>query len=238
MDSTVDVLSKQPWGETRSEVHKGYSYRDRFGFWGKDPIERSFTAQFKLVRDNKNSYWKRADIIRFNSGYHDWQFRQENAWKEWFMKKKDYLESIHNHPRSYFHGKVPMYARLEFGMIISRYKWIKIKDFKIYQDYGSIILMLSGSKAGHMRKYYVKTPYQLVSNYPYDHIIPYWEQTGVTEIPEIGRVQEAMHYSGGDRDQFILNMIASYKDENYPMNREEKYDASTNFRFVRKGEGL
>lgn len=232
MDSTVDVLSEQPWGQTYTETHQGRSYH-----WN-GAIDQMFTAQFKLIKDSKQGYWLRGDIVRFGSGYYDFQFRQKYPWKHWFLEKEDYLNALHKSCHALLHGKIPLYARMEFGLMVSRYKWIKFKnDFQIYQDYGSIILMLTGSKAGHMRRFYLKSPFEIIARYPYDHIIPYYRDRGITELPEVGRVQEAMYYSKS-KEQFILNMIASFQDENYPKNMEEKHDAATNFRIVRKGEGL
>lgn len=233
MDSTEDVLSEQPWGKSYVERRSGWNDSSKYWWHKSNPHYETFNAHFQLIKDNKRGYWKRADIVRFETGYNAYYFHRDSSWKEWFMEKDDYLNSIHNHPQSHFHGKVPMYARLEFAMILSRYKWIKVKRERIYQDYGSIILMLTGSKAGHIRKYYARTPFMFVTRYPYDHIMQYWKERNVTEPPELSRIHEAMNYSD-NREQFILNMISSYQDENYPMNMEEKNDPSTDFRIVRK----
>ncbi len=230
MDSMVDVLSEQPWGQTYTELHSGYS----FG-WRRDIVQHhyNFSAQFKLTKDRKWNYWFRGDIVKFNTGFYDWQFNQKYQWKKWFLSKEDYLKALEKSCFAPISGNVPKYARLEFGMILSRYKWIKHKGHGIFCDYGSIIIMLTGSKPGRVRRYYVKTPYYLISRYPYDHIMSYYAQRGVT-LPEVGRIQEAMNYSKS-KEQFILNIVASFSDENYPMNLEKKNDTRTNFRIIREG---
>lgn len=229
MDSTVDVLSEQPWGKTYFEWHNGY-IMGRYGSRNNIPIE--FNAQFKLTKDRKWNYWFRGDIIRFSSGYYDWNFNRRYPWKQWFMEKEDYLNALENDEATPRTKKVPNYARMEFGILLSRYKWIKHKDHGIFYDYGSIIMTLTGSKPGRIRRYFIKTPYYLLSRYPYDHIIPFWKNhMNISQIPELGRIHEAMNYAKS-KDQFILNMISSFHDENYPMNMEEKHDAVTNFRLV------
>lgn len=199
--------------------------------YGRQPhIPIRFNAQFQLTKDRKWSYWIRGDLIRFSSGYYDWNFNHRYPWKQWFMKKEDYLNALEKDERTPRAKTIPKYARMEFGILLSRYKWIKHKDHGIFSDYGSIIMTLTGSKPGRIRRYFIKTPYYLVSRYPYDHIIPYWENQAI-KIPELGRIQEAMHYAKS-KDQFILNMVSSFHDENYPMNMENKHDATTSFRFV------
>lgn len=227
MVSTVDVLSEQPWGETYYERRMGWSWSG-YSRNNKCPVE--IDAQFTLTRDYHSSYWFRGDIVAFDDGY--WNtFSRRNNWKKWFMEKQDYLNSLHNDETLERVKMIPMYARLEYGMVVSRYKWAKDKGWKVFYDYGSIILMLTGRRAGHMRRYYIKCPFQKVARYPYNDITPYYKNLGY-QIPEVGRLQEAMHYAKGDKDQFVLNMIESYQDENYTNKLEEKNDTPANFRVV------
>ena len=228
MVSTVDILSEQPWGQTYFEWHSGHN----LGWAGQKSYPYDFNAQFKLIKDQKGNFWFRGDIVRFNTGYHNWKFDHDCPWKRWFMSKEDYLNALANDDRTCRDHRLPKYARLEYGIILSRYKWSKEKPGKFYYDYGSIIMMLTGPKAGKIRRYYVKTPYSKISSYPYDHVIPYYTiNYGITEVPEIARLQEAMHYAKS-KDQFILNMIESFHNENYPMNLEGKHDTTTNFRLI------
>jgi hypothetical protein len=217
---TEDVLSKEPWGETYWESHQGYN----FGWAGQRATHFEFQAQFKLVQDTPQGFWKRGDIILFGSGY--WNWHKQYEWKKWFMTQEDYLNNLHNDESISRDKRIPMYARSEYGMMISRYKWIKDKGYKVFYDYGSIIMMLTGSKAGHIRRYYIKTPYNFLTSYPYDHIMPYYVKQGITKIPEVGRIQEAMNYSD-TKDQFILNMIESFNNPNYAKEKECEYQSHT-----------
>jgi len=229
MVSTVDVLSEQPWGETRYEWHKGWNIQCRAT---QRPFYFDFMAQFKLVKERKQSYWKRGDIVLFDTGYHNWGFNHRWPWKKWFMQKNEYLNALKDDAMTVRNRKVPLYARSEYGILLSRYKWIKDKEYKVFSDYGSIVMMLTGPKPGRIRKYYIQTPFGVVSSYPYDHIVPFYkEREGIDEIPEIPRIHEAMNYAKS-KDQFILNMIASFHDQNYPTNMENTYEATTNFRVV------
>lgn len=231
MVSMVDVLSKQPWGQTYSQWHTGFTYG-----WKKQTRTRNydFRAEFTLIPDKKGNCWLRGDMIIFGSGFFDWQFQRKWPWKKWFMQKPEYLKSLEASEHCYHNKIIPRYARLEYGLVLSRYKWSKYKPSNLYRDYGSIIIMLTGSKAGHIRRYYLKTPYELVSRYPYDHITPlYKTREGLTEIPELRRIQEAMNYAKS-KEQYIINMVASFHDENYPMNMENAHDIRTHFRIIRK----
>jgi hypothetical protein len=209
MVSTVDVLSEQPWGKTYFESHEGFCHT---GYWKAHKREpTTFKAQFKLIQDRKGNYWSRGDIILFNSGYYNWNFDRRSPWKKWFLTKETYLEALKNDAATLSDKKVPNYARLEYGMLLARYKWIKDKNYhgKIYQDYGSIIMMLTGSKVGHIRRYYLKTPYAQVSKYPYDHITPFYtERYGLEEIPQLERIKQAMS-TANTKDEFIVNLVSS-----------------------------
>jgi len=213
MDSTVDVLSEQPWGETYFEWHKGFihsGYRRNC-----DTTETEFNAQFKIIRDKKQNYWMRGDIVKFSSGYFEWRFEHRYPWKKWFMNTNDYLNALRNDPETFRDKKIPMYARLEYGMVLTRYKWIKDKDYhgKVFQDYGSIIMMLTGAKVGRIRRYYIKCPYEIISPYPYHHIVPFYKtKYGIEEVPQLSVIQEAMKNSN-TKDEFIVNMVEYLKEE-------------------------
>jgi hypothetical protein len=207
MDSTVDVLSEQHWGKSYTEIHDGYIINSYHRGAINMPI--TFHAQFMIVKDSDKCYWKRGDIIRFSSGFNSWKFDHIFPWKKWFLKKKDYLKALQESEIAYSNPVLPKYARLEYGMILCRYKWNKTKDHGTFRDYGSIIMMLTGSKPGRIRRYYIKNPYELVSRYPYDHIIPFNKKKGLKQIPEISRIKEVMSHSS-DKDNFILNMIESF----------------------------
>ena len=214
MDSTVDVLSEQPWGMRQYKQKITYTIGSRW----RDGRERSFDipvdAQYMLVRDSSRCYWKRADLIKFRLGYYLGPHRED--WRSWFLSEKAYLAYLHTHQFSR-NGEIPFYARSEYALIISRYKWKKDKYpaySKIFNDYGTIVLMLTGSKAGHMRRYYNKIVFDLIARYPYDHIIPaHWNRGVKIPTEVLPRINEAMNNTNGDKDIFILNMIASYQED-------------------------
>jgi hypothetical protein len=219
MDSTEDVLSKQSWGRRYHERRNGWTL-------GYRKYTFKINAQFKLLSDNNKCYWKRGDIIKFDCGYFNWKFDYKYPWKRWFLNPEDYLLEIQKSSAAR-DLRVPLYARSQYALMVSRYKWVKVKPTKTYTDYGSVILMLTGLKAGKMRRYYTKTPFSLVTRYPYDEITP----RVIKEIPELRRIQESMNYSK-DVDNFILNIITSFNDANYPQNMEEMNGNPTNFRYL------
>lgn len=67
---------------------------------------------------------------------------------------------------------VPIYARNEYAIIINKYRWVKHKRERTYCDYGNEIMMLTGDKIGHNRRYYTSTPWKKVkkSNQKYEEL--------------------------------------------------------------------
>ena len=233
MDSTVDVLSEQPWGRTYYERRMGWFWA---GYYKHNKMPVEIDGQFKLIKDRPQSYWFRGDIVVFGDGYHN-AFTRRHDWRKWFMSNEDYLNRLDSDETLQRVTKIPLYARSQYAMIASRYKWVKDKGWNVFYDYGSIILMLTGPRAGHMRRFYITCPFQKVARYPYGRLTPYYQNLGY-HIPEIPRLQEAMHYAKGDKDQFVLNMIESYQDENYTDKLEEKYESIGNPSLVSKGKRI
>jgi hypothetical protein len=89
----------------------------------------------------------------------------DERWPRWFIKSdEEYCNYLKKHcPRT---NIVPLYAHEQYAIIINRYRWIKEK-YKTFYDYGSIIMMLSGKRIGHIRRYYVTTPWSFVAGHPY-----------------------------------------------------------------------
>jgi hypothetical protein len=63
--------------------------------------------------------------------------------------------------------RIPGYARNQYAIVLARYRWTKYKGYQNYRDYGSFIMMLSGDKIGHIRKYYATTPWGEIGRFPY-----------------------------------------------------------------------
>ena len=148
---------------TKSGVSNGLQYR-RMNI---APFYETYEATFEIIHDQGRCYWKTGDIVQFDSGYHrSWKYEQR--WQSWFMEKDKYLQFLKENCAR--RTQVPMYAAHQFGIILNRYKWVKHKMLKKYSDYGSIVVMLTGKRAGHIRKYYTTSPWTWVGSYPYDHI--------------------------------------------------------------------
>jgi hypothetical protein len=145
-----------PWEIPPYWVSRDYQNNTRSSYKQKvHPHPRkTFKAKFEYA-PNAREYVP-GDIIRFFSAYHP-----KLSWQEWFVREEDKPEvCCRNH-------SVPRYAEKQYAMILARYKWVKYKWHGIYRDYGNIIMMLTGPKVGHVRKYYLKNPYRIISKFPY-----------------------------------------------------------------------
>jgi len=115
-----------------------------------------------------NTTHKRGDIYKFGSGYNETKFTD---WKEWFLKtRKDKMKYWSKIPN------IPKYARNQYAILMCRYK-ITREKYKIFTDYGSHVMFISGSKPGHLRRYYSRCPATLCGQFPYFHI-----NKGVTKL--------------------------------------------------------
>ncbi len=120
----------------------------------------NYTARFTTISDSPRLYWRKGDVIQFNSGFYGFY---SDDWKQWFLKTKDKIKFLP------VNKQIPKYARNEYAIVLNRYKWIKQKG-RIWIDYGVILMMLTGSKAGRVRRYYASAyPWTRVKNYPYEH---------------------------------------------------------------------
>ncbi len=155
----------RPWEhynttEKHEEINPGCGHYSMT--YGTSPTLKPirYAAHFTTIPDNKQLWWRKGDVIQFNSGFYGFY---SNDWKQWFLKTKDKIKFLPVNKR------IPKYARNEYAMVLNRYKWIKQKG-RIYTDYGVILMMLTGSKAGRVRRYYASSyPWNLVKQYPYEH---------------------------------------------------------------------
>jgi len=103
-----------------------------------------YNKQFESVYNSKKIIKNRiGDIIKFDV-------------------TKEYFDKV---IRKYVRGtnfQVPAYSRGEYAVIISIYRWLKYKYLK-FNDYGRIIQMLTGSKKGHIRRYYITYPWVTIT---------------------------------------------------------------------------
>lgn len=155
----MDII---PW--EKSEHHDTYkSQRGRYAYfsrYGRTKGHKSHTYHrtIEYLDDNPRQFWRKGDIVKFDDGIiYPWG----ETWEKWFMIKEDWLKTL---PR---HGRTPKYASEEYAVITGRYRVIKYKFGYEFKDYGIIIMMLTGPKKGHIRKYYIKYPFDIVSVFPY-----------------------------------------------------------------------
>lgn len=136
----------------------------RFYARGNARIE-TYNVTYETLKASNYVVWFKGDIIKFDSSFR-YIRKYDQSWQSWFLPPDEYFEFLkQNCP---LNGVVPMYAHYEYAIILNRYKWTKYKSDKIYRDYGSIIMMLSGRRAGHIRRYYVVTPWEWISKFPYN----------------------------------------------------------------------
>lgn len=125
--------------------------------WEQEPIE-GWNYIHEVLPDSKRMVWRKGDILLFGKGYINRRFYD---WRDWFLTKKEkekYQISI---------PEIPKYARSQLAVIICRYRITKTKMSGIFRDYGSYVMMISGIVPGHIRKYYIKNPYRIVSEFPH-----------------------------------------------------------------------
>jgi hypothetical protein len=193
MDLMEGDLSKFSWGKTIS-IHKE-SYQ-------------SYKAYYCLVKQAK--IYTRGTIIKFWSAYKN----SEESWQKWFYEKDDFKKYLRQNKKRNLH--VPLYADNEYALIVSRYKWIKQK-YKCFIDYGTIIMMLTGPKVGHIFKIYIACPFQLITEFPFSSkylqlINQLPQHTKMQEIIEHINDQKINLYSSQARDIFVEKMVEAFGD--------------------------
>jgi len=150
-----------PWKIPGYTVRKKYNRNPRSTYRRDIPLRR-YTARFEYVIPGKGTSFNQGDIIQFYSSYY-----RKFSWQEWFVPEDD-KKGVYKKNKD-----VPGYAGKQFAIILARYKWRKFKYDKIYSDYGTIVMMLTGKKVGHVRKYYLKTPWNVVAQFPcLPHYLP------------------------------------------------------------------
>lgn len=159
MDPVEEILDIpfKPW-EYITYTIKKHVVRHRYG----RSNSHSYDAQFETLKNYNRSQWKLGDVVKFGCGYN--QYRSDK-WQTWFLNEEDLDAYIKKHRR--YDRTIPAYARNNYAIVLARYKWVKYKDYCTFRDYGTFIMMLTGSKIGHIRKYYIKCPYQVIGQYPY-----------------------------------------------------------------------
>ena len=122
-----------------------YRYRDLHG-------EHYLCRREKRYLDDTVAMkFRKGDIIKFGCGVIK---KVPSGWESWFLTNKD-------KKRFHFHDKItPVYARNQCGIVAGRFQIIKYKKYATFRDYGCIVMMLTGKKAGHIRTYFLKKPFR------------------------------------------------------------------------------
>lgn len=142
---------------------KKHSKYDSVSSWNrkKIPVHRTY----ETIPDHPQLKRRKGDIFQFSCGYFKHNF---NDWKDWFLTEEEKIKYWKRDRR------IPNYAINEFGIIVNRYKCAKVKKYVIgssttytYTDYGSMFMLITGSRMTHIRKYYGVHPMTLTSKFPH-----------------------------------------------------------------------
>lgn len=201
-----DALSNIPWIETYSLwKHSNPNHRFRRSFYSTTYVE-TYKATYEIVKDSGHCYWQSGDIVQFDVGYNSSYSMPDRNWRSWFMPWDDFLEYFNTNLQR--NKAVPLYARGEFGIVLTRYRWVKEKNFATYRDYGSLIMMLTGSKKGHVRRYYSQFPYYRISQFPYTGIAKTEWNKSINEISYVFDFKNDIckNDTAGERAIFLINL--------------------------------
>ena len=154
---TLNVPFK-PWEYMTYSTEKAV-IRTRYG----RSSYHSYEAQFETLKSYDRSYWKPGDVVKFGHGISG--YRKSDTWRNWFLTDDDF--DVYLKKNKLYHRAIPASARNQYAIVLARYKWTKFKGYMNFTDYGTFIMMLTGSKVGHIRKYYVTTPWTHIGRYPY-----------------------------------------------------------------------
>ncbi len=143
----------EPW---EHEQFNSY-YDNRRMCWGM-LHSSSHRTRYETVEDSERLATRKGDIIKFGSGYYERGF---GDWRDWFLTREQKKQSWQRRQ------DIPKYAIQQFAVVANRYRWIKYKSCYIYQDYGVILMFVTGNNPCQVRKYYTGRPYKRVSYFPH-----------------------------------------------------------------------
>jgi len=142
-----------PWEKSEQA---GYYESTSYGRRGRQHC--TFLRTVEFLDDSPKQYWRKGDIVKFDDGRkHPWN----ETWEEWFMTEEDFISTLP------WHGLTPKYAANQYAVIAGRYRIVKDKFGTVYKDYGATIMMITGPKKGHMRRYWMTKPFELIESFPY-----------------------------------------------------------------------
>lgn len=165
----------------------------------------------KEVINDINVFWNRGDIIQFGSSYKE---KCTEDWTDWFLTNDEDKQKFLK--RNY---RIPLYAHNQYGIILCRYKIKKDKGFYKYNDYGSYIMILTGSKLGKVRKYFGSGQYYFISTFPYEKILLPEEVNEAFEKFNVNNLSKKLNLKHGNtpkaRTIFIDNLQKKIIKEAY-----------------------
>jgi hypothetical protein len=153
----MKICIPKPWNPYRYETIKT-SRHSRRG-------NSDYRVIYNNLTDYNKTWWKLGDLIKFDNGYNIYPVIDN--WQLWCYKNSDRERYIKENCKRVQH--IPLYASGQMAIILGRYRVKKFKWHGIYRDYGTVIMMLSGSSIGHIRRYYIKTPWSRLDSYPYNN---------------------------------------------------------------------
>lgn len=155
----------------------------------------------EYLPDNQRMKYRKGDIVKFGCGFSK---ILPGGWVNWFILKKDEKKFW---PRD---GITPVYAMNQYGVIAGRYRIVKQK-WRMFYDYGTVVMMLTGPKAGKMRHYWMTKPYIRKITFPQNLTYKYLKRDIPPEILEIFGAEYAD--TNSDRNLLLsrLNHVLNVK---------------------------
>lgn len=117
---------------------------------------------YHTVEDSSRLALRKGDIVKFGAGYYEHSLR---GWAEWFVTERK------DKKKFWVRDATPFYAQNQYAIVMNRYVWKKFKRWITFSDYGVIIMMITGPKIGHIRKFYTNRPFKTKSFYPHNEKI-------------------------------------------------------------------
>jgi hypothetical protein len=153
-------------------------------------VEIPAQCKIRLVKDSKRCINRLASIVKLDSC---WRRIYNNDWRDWFLDENDKDKSQYKKIPN-----IPKYCSEEYGLVVNKYKKIKIKSGTKFYDYGLIVMMLTGSKVGRVKSFYMTSPFIKVCDF--------------NNIPKLRKLKEPFKYVKGNLCLQDLNITKLSKD--------------------------
>jgi len=165
MDVIAEILDIpfKPWEYMTYDIRRA-GYRSHRSI----STTYDYDTTFETLKNYARTSWKPGDVVQFGDGLY---YTARKRWETWFLTGKDREDFLRRNRLK--DKRIPVYARHQYAIVLARYRWIKYKPYRTFYDYGSFVMMLTGEKVGHIRKYYNFSPYTRIGNYPYHNLRPY-----------------------------------------------------------------